>query len=100
MREKERSSYVARTCFEFKVKFFKLNECNLIAQQSLARFETVLDDEVTRKTTIYDWFAKFKLARVDRNDECRDGRPSTAVNNKHIDAVRPMMETDRHLTYH
>ncbi|GBP79239.1 hypothetical protein EVAR_87334_1 [Eumeta japonica] len=33
-------------------------------------------------------------------DECRDGRPSTAVNNKKIDVVRRIIEADRHVTYH
>ncbi|GBP45960.1 hypothetical protein EVAR_41262_1 [Eumeta japonica] len=33
-------------------------------------------------------------------DEFRDGRPSTAVNNKNIDAVRRMIETDMYVTYH
>ncbi|GBP62769.1 hypothetical protein EVAR_51721_1 [Eumeta japonica] len=31
-------------------------------------------------------------------DEVRDGRPSTAANNKNIDAVRRVIETDRHIT--
>ncbi|GBP35035.1 hypothetical protein EVAR_75237_1 [Eumeta japonica] len=34
------------------------------------------------------------------SDEFRDSRPSTAVNNKNIDAVRRMIKTDRHVTYH
>ncbi|GBP49887.1 hypothetical protein EVAR_29500_1 [Eumeta japonica] len=34
------------------------------------------------------------------SDEFRDGRPSIAVNNKNIDAVRRMIETDRHVTYY
>ncbi|GBP79117.1 hypothetical protein EVAR_54477_1 [Eumeta japonica] len=37
---------------------------------------------------------------VNLSDEFRDGRPSTAVNNKNIDAVRRVIETERHVTYH
>ncbi|GBP09259.1 hypothetical protein EVAR_71152_1 [Eumeta japonica] len=45
--------------------------------------------------------AKFKRGRVNLSNICRDGCPSTAENNKNIhDAVRFMIETDKHLTYH
>ncbi|GBP34921.1 hypothetical protein EVAR_26512_1 [Eumeta japonica] len=53
-----------------------------------------------RKLFIYNWFAKFKRDHVNLSDEFRDGRPSKAVINKNIDAVRRMIETDRHVTYH
>ncbi|GBP74377.1 hypothetical protein EVAR_51562_1 [Eumeta japonica] len=36
--------------------------------------------------------------RVNFNDEFRDDRPSTAVNNKNADALRHMIETDRYVT--
>ncbi|GBP58648.1 hypothetical protein EVAR_38109_1 [Eumeta japonica] len=52
-----------------------------------------------RRLFIYNWFTEFKCGRVNLSDEFRDGRPSTAVNNKNIDAVRCMIETDRHVTY-
>ncbi|GBP30281.1 hypothetical protein EVAR_27893_1 [Eumeta japonica] len=39
---------------------------------------------------------EFKRGRVNLNEEFRNGRPSNAVNNKKIDAVRHMIETDRH----
>ncbi|GBP86766.1 hypothetical protein EVAR_66674_1 [Eumeta japonica] len=45
-------------------------------------------------------FAEFKCDRVNLSDEFCDGHPFTAVNNKNIDAVRRMLETDRHETYH
>ncbi|GBP26714.1 hypothetical protein EVAR_23485_1 [Eumeta japonica] len=57
-------------------------------------------DEAPCKTTVYNWFAEFKRGRVNLSDEFRDDRPSTAVNNKNIDAVRRMIETDRHVTIH
>ncbi|GBP42157.1 Ecdysteroid UDP-glucosyltransferase [Eumeta japonica] len=37
---------------------------------------------------------------VTMNDEFRNGRPSIAINNKTIDAIRHMIEADRHVTYH
>ncbi|GBP76768.1 hypothetical protein EVAR_57293_1 [Eumeta japonica] len=64
-------------------------------QQNLARLRTTFDDEAPCKTTIYDSFVEFKRGRVNLSEEFRDGGPSTAVNTKNIDAVRPMIETDR-----
>ncbi|GBP17693.1 hypothetical protein EVAR_8681_1 [Eumeta japonica] len=49
--------------------------------------------------TIYKWFAEFKRDRVNLSDEFRGGRPSTAVNNNNIDAVRRIIEADSHVTY-
>ncbi|GBP61046.1 hypothetical protein EVAR_51178_1 [Eumeta japonica] len=43
---------------------------------------------------------QFKSGRVNISNKFRDGRPSTAVNNKSIDAVRRMIETHRDVTYH
>ncbi|GBP82878.1 Putative uncharacterized protein FLJ37770 [Eumeta japonica] len=67
---------------------------------SLARLRTAYGDEVPCNSTIYKWFAKFKPGLVDLSDEFHDGRPSTAVNNKNIGAMRRMIEIDRHVTYH
>ncbi|GBP97397.1 hypothetical protein EVAR_69871_1 [Eumeta japonica] len=46
---------------------------------------------------IYNWLAEFKRGHINLSDEIRDGRPSTAVNNKNVDAVRRMIETDTHV---
>ncbi|GBP26673.1 hypothetical protein EVAR_23443_1 [Eumeta japonica] len=67
-------------------------------QQSLSRLRSAFDDEASCKMTNHNWFAEFKRGRVNLSDEFRDGRPPTAVNNKNIDAVRRMIETDRLLT--
>ncbi|GBO99277.1 Putative uncharacterized protein FLJ37770 [Eumeta japonica] len=75
-------------------------EASQILQQSFARFRTAFGDKAPRKMTIYNWFAECKRGRVNLSDEFRDGRPSTAVNNKSIDAVHRLIKTDRHVTYH
>ncbi|GBP37740.1 hypothetical protein EVAR_29941_1 [Eumeta japonica] len=64
------------------------------------RERTVAEPVLPYKTTIYNWFAEFKRGRVNLTDEFHDGSPSTAVNNKAIDAVHLTIETDRHVTYH
>ncbi|GBP52868.1 hypothetical protein EVAR_39032_1 [Eumeta japonica] len=47
-----------------------------------------------------NWFIELKRGRVDLRDECGDGRPSTAVNDKNIGAVRCTIETNKHVTYY
>ncbi|GBP27167.1 hypothetical protein EVAR_15940_1 [Eumeta japonica] len=68
--------------------------------QSLVRLQIAFGDDTPCKTIIYNRFAEFKRGRDNLSDEFRDGHPSPAVNNKTIDAVRRMGETDRHVTYH
>ncbi|GBP44224.1 Putative uncharacterized protein FLJ37770 [Eumeta japonica] len=75
-------------------------KCNLTARQNLARLRTAFGDETPCNTTIYNWFAEFKRGCVNLSDEFRDGRLSTFVNNKNIDAVRRMVESDRHVNNH
>ncbi|GBP76320.1 hypothetical protein EVAR_59266_1 [Eumeta japonica] len=70
-----------------------------LIQLGLAQLRTVFGDEAPYKTTIYNWFAEFKHSLVNLDDEFRDCRPSTAVNNKNIVAMRRMIKTDRHVTY-
>ncbi|GBP04576.1 hypothetical protein EVAR_3927_1 [Eumeta japonica] len=77
-------------------------KCNLTAKQSLARFLTAFGDKAPCKATIcrFQSVADFKRSRVNLSDVFRDGGPFAVVNNKNIDAVHRMIETDRHVTYH
>ncbi|GBP26156.1 hypothetical protein EVAR_74918_1 [Eumeta japonica] len=64
---------------------------------------TAFGNEAPCKEIMYNWFAKLKRDRVNLSnlsEEFRDGRPSTAVNNKKIDALRHMLKTDRYVTYY
>ncbi|GBP63776.1 hypothetical protein EVAR_40376_1 [Eumeta japonica] len=69
-------------------------------QQSLARLRTAFGDEAPYKMTICNWFSEFKHSHLNLSNRFRDDRPSTAVNNKNIDAMRRIFKTDRHVTYH
>ncbi|GBP97623.1 hypothetical protein EVAR_72626_1 [Eumeta japonica] len=51
-------------------------------------------------TTVYNWFTEFMRVHVNLIDEFRDDCLSTALNNKNIDAVRCMIETDMRVAYH
>ena len=46
-----------------------------------------------------NWFAEFQRGRTFLGDEFREGRPSTSVVATNVDAVREMIERDRHITY-
>ncbi|GBP77930.1 hypothetical protein EVAR_26540_1 [Eumeta japonica] len=41
-----------------------------------------------------------EVTRVERDGELGDGRSSTVVDNKIVDALRHMIKTDQHITYH
>ncbi|GBP96626.1 ATP-dependent DNA helicase PIF6 [Eumeta japonica] len=71
-----------------------------VAQQSLALLQIAFDNGVPCKMTIYSWFLEFKRGRLNLSDEFCDGLPFTAVKNKNAEAVRHIIETDRHVTYH
>ena len=44
--------------------------------------------------------AEFQRGRTFLSDEFREGHPSTSVVATNVDAVREMIERDRHITYH
>ncbi|GBP66479.1 Histone-lysine N-methyltransferase SETMAR [Eumeta japonica] len=73
---------------------------NLVAQQSLDCLRSAFGDGAPCKTTVYNWFSEFKCGRVNLSDEFRDNLPSTAVNNKNINSMRRVIETNGHATYH
>ena len=56
-------------------------------------------DEVSSNRTVYNWFAEFQHGCTFLSDEFRKGRPSTSVVATNVDAVRKMIERDRHITY-
>ncbi|GBP37016.1 hypothetical protein EVAR_31014_1 [Eumeta japonica] len=67
------------------------------AQQSLPRLRTAFGDEAPCKTTIYNWFTELKRGRVNLNFVTVAVRRCEQQNNT---AVRRMIETDTHVTYH
>ncbi|GBP38119.1 hypothetical protein EVAR_80402_1 [Eumeta japonica] len=75
-----------------------------VKPQALSRasldFKLLLSTKHHAKMIVYNWFSEFKRGLVNLNDEFSDGRPSTAVNNKNIDAVRLIIKISRRLIYH
>lgn len=71
----------------------------LTVEQCANRLFAAYGEEAPTKSTIYRWFNEFKRKRKTVSDEPREGRPNTAVVPENIDAVRTMIEMDRHVTY-
>ncbi|GBP46577.1 hypothetical protein EVAR_21733_1 [Eumeta japonica] len=77
----------------FRSMIFYNFKCKQLSRSSLGAFGNEAPCD-----TIYNCFAKFKRGRVNPSDEFNIGRSSTVVNDKNIDSVRRIIETDRHVT--
>jgi histone-lysine N-methyltransferase SETMAR len=71
----------------------------LTQQQCIDRLKIAFGNEAPSKTMVYNWYNEFKRKRKSLKDEPREGRPKTAVVPENIDAVRKLIEVDRHVTY-
>ncbi|EGI59618.1 FLJ37770-like protein, partial [Acromyrmex echinatior] len=74
-------------------------KCNLTPKQCIDRLHLAFGDEVPFNRIVYNWFAEFQCGRTFLCDEFREDRPSTSVVAINVDAVREMIERDRHITY-
>ena len=70
---------------------------NLTRKQCIDRLHLAFGDEAPSNRTIYNWFAEFQRGCTFLSDEFREGRPSTSVVATNIDAMREMIERDRHI---
>ena len=59
---------------------------------------TSFGDEAPSNRTVYNWFAEFQRRRTFLSDKFREDRPSTSVVATNVDAVREIIERDRHIT--
>ena len=66
---------------------------------SRENFHAWKHDEAPSNRTDCHWFAEFQRGRTFVSDEFREGRPSTSIVATNADAVREMIERDRHITY-
>lgn len=73
--------------------------CGLTQQQCIDRLHLAVGDKAPSNATVYNWFTEFKRGRTNVSDKFREGRPRTAVVPANIDAVKQMIEMDRHATY-
>lgn len=72
----------------------------LTQRQCLDSLRLTFGNESQSEKTVYNRFAEFCRGRASISDEFSEGRPKSVVVPKDIDAVRNMIEEDRHVTYH
>ena len=60
--------------------------------------QQVYGDSSPSKSVVYDWINRFKNGREDLKDNPREGRPSTAKNERTVTLVQSLVEEDRRIT--
>lgn len=70
----------------------------LSQEESHERLRAALQDDAPSRATVFRWFSEFKHGRASFEDECREGRPSSAVTPENIELIRKLVEEDRHIT--
>jgi transposase len=60
--------------------------------------QTIYGDQALSRSSVFEWFKRFKDGREDVQDNPRSGRPSTSRNADTIGNVREMVTRDRRLT--
>ncbi|EGI62252.1 FLJ37770-like protein [Acromyrmex echinatior] len=83
----------------FRAMIFYNYKYNLTSKQCIDRLHLVFGNEVPSNRMVYNWFAEFQRGRTFLCDEFREGCPSTSVVAANVNAVREMIERDRHMTY-
>lgn len=83
----------------FRAMIFYDFRCGLNQKQSYERLKLSFDDAAPSLATVYNWFGEFKRNRTQLSDDIREGRPSTAVTEENINAVRLMIEAEKRTTY-
>ena len=71
----------------------------LTQEQCINQLNLTFGDEVPSTATVYRWYTEFKRGRSSLTDEVKEGRPKSVIVPKNIDAVRKLIEEDRHVTY-
>lgn len=89
--ELSREHFRAMIFYDFRV--------GLTQQQCIDRLKSAFGDEAPSRSSVFSWYNEFKRGRHSLKDEPREGRPISAVTPENIDAVRKLIEEDRHVTY-
>lgn len=84
---------------DFRVMIYYDWNFNVTAEQCHERIQMIAGERAPSLSTVRNWYRLFRFGRTSLEDESREGRPSTAVIPENIDAVRSMIEQDRHCTY-
>jgi transposase len=68
------------------------------ASETLSALQQVYGDTALKKSTVYDWFSRFKNGQEKLEDDQRSGRPSTSRTAGMIENVRQLIQCDRRMT--
>lgn len=68
------------------------------ASETYEMLKTVYGDNTLSRTTVFDWFKRFKDGRESVKDDARTGRPSVSRNADSIAKVRELVARDRRMT--
>lgn len=83
----------------FRAMIFYDFRCGLTRQGCVTKLQETFGDEAPSRATVYRWFAEFDRGRESLQDEYREGRPRSVVLPHNIDAVKNLINQDRHVTY-
>lgn len=83
----------------FRAIIFYNFKRGLTPKQCIEELRSTFQDEAPSNATIYNWYAEFGRGRTWLTDDFREGRPATSITQENIDAVRVLIEQDRHVTY-
>ena len=89
--ELSRENFRAMIFYDFRKGFTQ--------QQCFESLQSTFGDEAPSKASVYNWYNEFKRGRRSLKDEEKPGRPISVVTPENIDAVRKLIEQDRHVTY-
>ena len=55
-------------------------------------------EDCLRRTQYHEWYQGFKLGRTSVEDDSKSGRPSTSMDDDHVEKVRAVIRQNRRLT--
>lgn len=71
----------------------------LSPENCVEEMKNVFEDEAPSRSTVFRWYLQFQRGIYKLDDDVRTGRPSTAVSEENIIAVRKLLSDDRRITY-
>ncbi|PNF28504.1 hypothetical protein B7P43_G14788 [Cryptotermes secundus] len=85
---------------EFEQRAYIKFMCKLgkSASETLSALQQVYGDTALKKSTVYDWFSRFKNEQETLEDDQHSGRPSTSRAEEMIGKLRQLVRCDRRMT--
>lgn len=78
------------------IKFCLRNEIS--AAETFRMLQKAFGDQVLSERNVYKWYKQFKEGREIVEDKERPGRPSTSINEQHVNEIKDLVLKNRRLT--